>query len=229
MFVAPSGSSLKDHYNRTDGEIHEKIDAMFELIRGKMTDVIDVVIIDNSPSQTGVALECTMRADRILIPSRPDDVCFDALIRTYSFLNNQVQGILEKSITIVPSIVENRKMHKDFLLAMRKKYEGLNNNTKVSMAITNRSEVPSTMMEKKVLYISHAASETAQQHKQVCLDIFPWLEKETFYKDIENIVIQKKVAIQEKFKEMVKVRMLVKAIEMKNTGGDESITAVQQN
>lgn len=208
MFIAPAGTSLKNHYNRIDLSVNRKIDEMFDLIRGDLAEIIDVVIFDNPPTQTGVSLECTMRADRIVIPSRPDDVCFDALVRTYSFLEKQVPNFLEKSVTIFPSITENRKMHRDFTTAMRKKYHGMNNNTTVGIAISNRSEVPSTIMEKKVLYISHAASETAQQHKQMCTDIFPWLNKDSFFMSIDDLAEKKKIAIRQQFKDMVGKRML---------------------
>lgn len=207
LYIAPSGNNLKDYYIRIDREVTNRIDSMFDLFRGDLTDIIDVVIIDNPPSQTGVSLECTMRADRIVIPSRPDDVCFDALIRTYAFLEHQVQDFAQKNITIIPSIVENRKMHRDFTAAMRKRYDGMNNNTKVGIAIGNRAEVPATIMEKKVLYISHAATETAQQHKQMCLDIFPWLEKDQFLSSIDNVVEKKKSTTRENFKKMVQKRM----------------------
>lgn len=207
MYIAPSGNSLKDYYVNLDSKISGRIESFFDLIRGDLAEIIDVVIIDNPPSQTGVSLECTMKSDRIVIPSRPDDVCFDALIRTYAFLEHQVQDFSQKAITIIPSIVENRKMHKDFTAAMRKRYDGMNDNTKVSVAIGNRAEVPMTIMEKKVLYVSHAASETSHQHKQMCLDVFPWLEKDLFLSAIDSIVEKKKSGIRDNFKAMVRKRM----------------------
>ena len=208
MFIAPCGGNLKSHYSRTDDKVIAVIDDMFDLMRGEMANIIDVVIIDNPPTQTGVAFECTKRADKIVIPSRPDDVCFDALVRTYTFLEKQLPDFNEKKITIFPSIVENRKMHRDFTAAMKLKYDGKNDNTKVGITISNRAEVPSTIMEKKVLYISYAASETTLQHKQMCLDIFSWLEKDLFFRSMDAIALQKKIAIREKFKEMVRLRLM---------------------
>lgn len=224
MFIAPSGKSLREHYMKSDVRILEKIDEMFDLIRGDLAEVIDVVIIDNPPSQAGISFECTKRADRIVIPSRPDDVCFDALMRTYSFIERQVPNFSEKSVVIFPSIVENRKMHRDFTEAMKKRYEKLNNNTKVGIVISNRAEVPSTIMEKKVLYISHAASETAQQHKQMCLDVFPWLEKNQFFMSIDQMAEKRKVEIRQKFKDMVKLRLGQKTNQ--NAAVENSVEAV---
>lgn len=208
MYIAPSGSSLKDYYIKVDMAISRRVIGMIDLIRGDLADIIDVVIIDNPPTQTGVSLECTLNADCIVVPSRPDDVCFDALIRTYSFLERQAQDFYEKRVVIFPSLTENRKMHRDFTDAMRKKYEGLNGNTRVGIAISNRSEVPTTIMEKKILYISHAASETAQQHKQMCLDVFPWLEKDSFFMSMDDAAEKKKVEVRQKFKDMARARMM---------------------
>jgi chromosome partitioning protein len=209
MTIVPCGINLKKIYMQETKEIKERVRDMFDIIRdSEFASVIDVVIIDNPPTQGGVAFECTKYADRIIIPSRPDDMCFDALIRTYQILEKQVEDFMSKNVVIFPSIVENKKMHRDFTEMMHKKYDGLNNNTKVGVVISNRAEVPVAISEKKVLYISHAASETAQQHKQMCLDVFPWLEKDEFYNQINVAAEKKKADIRERFKELVKIRRL---------------------
>jgi len=228
MYIVPAGSALKNYYNKVDLAINRNIDGMFDLIRGDLSEIIDVVIFDNPPTQTGVALECTFRADRIVIPSRPDDVCFDALVRTYSFLEKQVPNFLEKSVTIFPSISENRKMHRDFSEAMRRKYDTLNGNTRVGIAISNRAEVPTTIMERKVLYISHAASETALQHKQMCIDVFPWLNKDSFFTSMDEIAEQKKIAIRQKFKDMVMMNLQKRREKVGETNGGSGQNTVAQ-
>lgn len=206
LFIVPAGMKLKDYYMSKD--IRDKVSSIIDFIRTDtdFLDLFDLVIIDNPPSQDGLALYSTILADRIVLPVIPDNLCFDALVRSYTYLKEQTPDFLDKYIVIVPSLVKNRAVHKTYLSAINE-YQGKNDNTIVTEArIGDRSEIPESIGLKQVLYISHASSESAQAFKKLCIDIFPWIEKEEFNKELSNAAEAKKKSIREMFKKMVKER-----------------------
>ena len=125
LFIVPSGMRLKDYYVKKDVATRDRVGELIDFIKTdkRFLDLFDIVIFDNPPSQDGVALYTTMRADRIVIPVIPDDMCFDALVRTYTFLKEQASDFLDKYIVIVPSLVKNRALHKRYLKAITTEYD----------------------------------------------------------------------------------------------------------
>lgn len=209
LFIVPSGLRLKDFYNRSDVEIRERVADMIEFMRTdeEFLNLFDIVIFDNAPTQDGVALYCTLNSDRIVIPVVPDDLSWDALIRAYTLIKEQSQNFMDKYIVVVPSMVKNRAVHKNYIKALEEKYNGLNENTIVSGSrIADRAEIPESIDLKHNLFISHASSEGAQQFKNLCIDIFPWLEKEDFFKKMNSVAEERKREIRENFKKMVEKR-----------------------
>lgn len=207
LFIAPAGLKLKNFYlSKTSAE---RINGMIEYIRTDtdFVNLFDVVIFDNPPTQDGVALYSTLSADKIVIPVIPDDICYDALVRTYIFIKAQCHDFLEKYIVIVPSLVMNRGVHKKTLSVIKDTYHGLNDNTVVSsVRIGNRSEIPESIGLRQNLFISHAASESATQFKKLCADVFPWMDEKDFLGALNQAAEEKKRAIREKFKLMVETR-----------------------
>lgn len=63
---------------------------------------------------------------------------------------------------------------------------------------------------KQILFISHAASESANQYKQICLDVFPWIEKEEFLGLLSTAAENKKKAARDRFKKMIEDRKKLK-------------------
>jgi len=205
MFLVPSGGNLKKHYSdidKTDKIISAS--AAFMKTNNDFIDAIDVVIIDNPPAQDGPPMLWINEAQRIVIPVVPDEVCYDALIRTYQFLENQAAGFSEKFVVIVPSLVMNRGLHKKYLEAIYNEFLGKNGNTVVSeVKIANRAEIPESISLRQTLFISHAASESAMQMRKLCLTVFPWIDAGAFSEAIESAALKKKQAIRDKFKKMV--------------------------
>lgn len=215
LFLVPAGVSLKDQYMRVDNEVKTTINDLILFMKNNKTflDLFDVVIIDNPPVQDGVALLFAMGSDRIIMPVVPDEICFDALVRTYAFLSKQCQNFGDKYVVIVPSLVKNRSIHKKYLTVLKKEYQGRNDNTIVTdVMITDRAEIPETMGNKQILLISHAASESATQFKKLCTDIFPWLDENTFYSELNGIAQSKKQAIRDKFKKMIEEKRKMREI-----------------
>ena len=209
MFIVPAGNSLKNQYFRKDDKIVKKVSDLITTFKtnDNFQDLFDVVIFDNPPVQDGTALYCTIHADKIIIPVVPDDVCFDGLRRSYAFLQSQCPDFNEKKIIIIPTLVKNRNLHKRYLAAIVKEYRGKNDNTIVSeVTVTDRAEVPESISQKQVLYISHAASESSWQYKQICLELFPWLEKESFLSALTEAAESKKRAARERFKVIIEER-----------------------
>jgi chromosome partitioning protein len=209
LFILPSGLKLKDFYIRRDVATRERVAEIIEFMKtdDDFVNLFDIVIFDNPPAQDGVALYCTMLADRIVLPVIPDDMCFDALIRTYAYIKEQTPNFLDKYIVIVPSLVKNRVVHKRYLKVIETEYQGKNDNTIVSeIRVGDRAEIPESIGLKHILFISHAASESAQQYKNLCLDIFPWLEKEPFMQSLRNAAEEKKQTLRANFKKMVEER-----------------------
>ncbi len=213
LFIIPAGRSLKNEYFRKDDRIIDRVEEMVSTFRNNETflELFDVVMIDNPPVQDGTALYCTIHANRIIIPVVPDDVCFDGLVRTYQFLEKQCPDFMEKKIIIVPTLYKNRSLHKKYLAAIKKGYDKKNDNTMVTEAvISDRSEVPESISMKQILFISHAASESANQYKRICLDVFPWLEKNEFLVALSTAAENKKRAARDKFKKMIEERKKLK-------------------
>jgi chromosome partitioning protein len=209
LFIVPCGRDLKSEYFRTDERLHKTVDncvAIFKKLES-FIGLFDVVLLDNPPVQDGSSLYFTFQADRIVIPVIPDEACFDGLIRTYQILENQCSDFESKKIVVVPTLVKNRGLHKKYLAAIVKAFQGRNGNTSVSeMVVTDRAEVPESISMKQNLFISHAASESSMQYKKLCLDIFNWLDRDQFLKALENAAEQKKRAAQERFKTMIQER-----------------------
>jgi chromosome partitioning protein len=208
LFLVPAGVRLKDYYTQREN-VRDRVSELFEFMRtdSVFLDLFDIVVIDNPPTQDGVALFCTLLADRIVLPVIPDDMCFDALVRTYAYIKEQAPNFQDKYVVIVPSLVKNRMVHKRYLAAMNTEYNGKNDNTVVTeYKIVDRAEIPESIGLKQTLFISHAASEGAAQFKNLCLDVFPWLEKDAFLRTLDNLVEQKKRKIRDNFKKMVEER-----------------------
>jgi len=209
LFIAPAGLKLKNFY--LSKKSAECISEMIEYIRtdADFIDLFDVVIFDNPPTQDGVALYSTLAADKIVIPVIPDDICYDALVRTYVFIKTQCQDFLDKYIVIVPSLVMNRSVHKKTLSVINDIYQGLNDNTVVSsVRVGNRSEIPESIGLRQNLFVSHAASESAAQFKRLCTDVFPWMDKNEFLGTLNQVAEEKKKAIRERFKQMVEMKKI---------------------
>jgi hypothetical protein len=103
--------------------------------------------------------------------------------------------------------VKNRVVHKRYLKVIEAEYQGKNDNTIVSeIRVGDRAEIPESIGLKHILFISHAASESAQQYKNLCLDIFPWLEKEPFMQSLRNAAEEKKQTLRDNFIKMVEER-----------------------
>jgi len=206
LFIAPAGLKLKNVYLSTKSStISDMI--LYMRTDSDFVDLFDVVIFDNPPTQDGVALYCTLAADRVVVPVIPDDICYDALVRTYIYIKAQSRNFLEQYIVIVPSLVMNRAIHKKTLSAITKAYHGLNDNTVVSdVKVGNRSEIPESIGLRQNLFISHASSESATQFKTLCTDVFPWMNKDDFLKTLDQAAEEKKKAIRERFKQMVEAR-----------------------
>lgn len=231
MYLVPAGSNLKDQYQKKDAEIRTKIENISLWMKNNKVflDLFDIVIIDNPPVQDGVSLLFAKASDRIVIPVIPDEICFDALVRTYTFLEKQCTNFTDKYVVIVPSLVKNRAVHKKYLAVIQEEYQGKNENTIISdVAITDRAEIPDAMGNRQILFISHAASECADQFKRLCMDIFPWLEKQIFYKTIQDIVENKKKTNRDKFKKMIEERQKQRKLTMGNnkTGSKEDVMEV---
>jgi cellulose biosynthesis protein BcsQ len=209
LFIVPSGLKLKDYYIRKDVATRDRVGEIIDFMKtdADFVNLFDIVVFDNPPAQDGIALFCTMQADKIVLPVIPDDMCFDALVRTYAFIKEQAPNFLDKLIVIVPSLVKNRGVHKRYLKAIKSEYDGKNDNTIVSETrVGDRAEIPESIGLKQILFISHAASEAAHQFKNLCLDIFPWIEKDSFMQVLTNAAEEKKRGIREKFKKMVEER-----------------------
>jgi cellulose biosynthesis protein BcsQ len=213
MFLVPAGVKLKDEYMRVDKEIKSTINDLILFMKNNKTflDLFDIVIIDNPPVQDGVALLFAMASDRIIMPVVPDEICFDALVRTYAFLNKQCLNFMDKYIVIVPSLVKNRSVHKKYVTVLKKEYSGKNDNTIVTdVLVTDRAEIPESMGNKQILFISHAASESADQFKKLCTDIFPWIDQGKFYSELDGAAQSKKQAIRDKFKKMIEEKRKIR-------------------
>jgi cellulose biosynthesis protein BcsQ len=213
LFLVPAGVSLKDEYMRVDKEIKSIINELVLFMRNNKTflDLFDIVIVDNPPVQDGVALLFAMASDRIIMPVVPDEICFDALVRTYAFLNKQCVNFADKYIVIVPSLVKNRSIHRKYVTVLKNEYNGKNDNTIVTdVLITDRAEIPESMGNKQILFISHAASESTGQFKKLCTDIFPWLDQSKFYSELDGAAESKKQAIRDKFRKMIEERRKIR-------------------
>jgi len=208
LFLVPSGLTLKKYYTQQK-EIYNTVVKIIDFMRtdDDFLSLFDIVIFDNPPTQDGLAFYCTTAADKIVIPVSLDSLCFDALIRSYTFIKEQTPEFLDKYVVIVPSQVKNRALHRTYLEAMIKEFHGKNDNTIVSEArIGDRAEIPESIAKKQNLFISHAASDASLQFKKLCLDIFPWLDKEDFMSSMSNAAEGRKKLIREKFKKMVQKR-----------------------
>jgi chromosome partitioning protein len=206
LFIAPAGLKLKNVYLNTKNAIIADM-VMYMRTDSDFVDLFDIVIFDNAPTQDGVALYCTLAADRLVIPVIPDNICYDALVRTYIYIEAQCRDFLDKYVVIVPSMVMNRAIHKKTLSLITEAYHGRNDNTVVSdVRVGNRSEIPESIGSRQNLFISHASSESAAQFKMLCTDVFPWMNKDDFLKTLDQAAEEKKRAIREKFKQMVEAR-----------------------
>ncbi|GBU21212.1 hypothetical protein R80B4_01101 [Fibrobacteres bacterium R8-0-B4] len=206
LFIAPAGLRLKNTYLSVKSAVVADM-VLYMRTDSDFVDLFDIVIFDNPPTQDGVALYCTLAADRIVIPVIPDDICYDALVRTYIYIKAQCRDFLEKYVVIVPSLVMNRAIHKKTLSVIMEAYHGLNDNTVVSdVRVGNRSEIPESIGLQQNLFISHASSESAAQFKALCTDVFPWMNKDDFLKTLDQAAVEKKMAIRERFKQMVEAK-----------------------
>jgi chromosome partitioning protein len=224
LFVVPAGITLKDYYMNRSTQIKERVDNLIDFMKTNtmFLDLFDIVIFDNPPTQDGVALYCTLSADKIIIPTIPDSICLDALVRTYAFIKVQAQKFEDKYVIIVPSLVKNRNLHKTHLKAIIDEYNGKNGNTIVSdVKVGDVAIIPESIGSKQILLISHAASESASQFKKLCLDVFPWLEENQFSKSLNDVAEAKKKQIRANFMKMVeerrkKVTIVEKELEVAN-------------
>jgi chromosome partitioning protein len=209
LFVVPAGITLKDYYMNRTSQIKERVDNLIEFMKSNSVflDLFDIVIFDNPPTQDGVALYCTLNADKIIIPTIPDSICLDALVRTYAFIKMQSPKFEEKYVIIVPSLVKNRNLHRTHLQAIVNEYNGKNDNTIVSdVKVSDVAVIPESIGLKQILLISHAASESALQFKKLCLDVFPWLEENQFSKSLNDVAEAKKKKNRDNFMNIVKER-----------------------
>ena len=209
LFIVPSGLKLKDYYMQRNIATKEKVSDIVSFMKTDtdFVNLFDIVMFDNPPTQDGVALFCTFLADRIVLPVIPDDMCFDALVRTYAFIKEQTPNFLDKYVVIVPSMVKNRVVHRRYLKVIDSEYNGRNDNTIVSeIRLADRAEIPESIGLKQILFTSHAASDAAHQFKKLCLDIFPWLEGDEFMEILTKVADDRKKVIREKFKKMIENR-----------------------
>jgi cellulose biosynthesis protein BcsQ len=215
LYLAPAGLSLKNYYMVNSAAARKRVLDIVDFIRTDETflSLFDFVIVDNPPVQDGAALHWTLLADKILLPVVPDELCYDALVRSYAYIKEQAENFSDKMILIVATLVKNRAIHRKYLKIIGEKYHGINDNTLVSEVwIGDRAEVPESIDNGQNLFISHASSESASQFKRLCLDIFPWLDKNEFFDALGQAAMAKRKANQEKFAEMVKQRRLAQFV-----------------
>jgi len=215
LILAPAGRRLKDFYLRTDSKTRERTEDLFDYMRtdSDFTHLFDFVIIDNPPTQDGIAMHSALLSDTIVIPVIPDEICYDALDRTYSFIEQQAEDFAKKYVVIVPSLVMNRSVHKRLLKRMKDNFDGANDNTIVSETlIKNRAEIPETIGNKQNLFISQASSEITKQLKELCVEIFLQLDRDEFLKSINQVADSLRRARWEKFTAMVRNKALAKPV-----------------
>ncbi|MDR2727991.1 MAG: ParA family protein [Chitinispirillales bacterium] len=214
LFLAPAGLKLRSYYLNNSKVAQPRIQGVMDFIKTNPTfvDVFDFVIVDNPPAQDGAALYWTLAADKIVIPVIPDELCYDALVRSYALIKEQSVNFSEKMVLIVAALVKNRAVHRKYLDIITQKYNGINGNTLVSQVrVGDRAEVPESIDNRQNLFISHASSESAAQFKTLCLEIFPWIDKEKFFGALDQAAQNKRTANQTRFAELVRKRRLALA------------------
>jgi len=210
LFLAPAGFRLSDFYMRTDKKVVQKVDDLFDILRTdkSLTELFDYVLIDNPPSQNGVTMRCNLLSDVIVIPAIPDETCYEALVRSYMLIQEQAADFENKFIVIVPSIVNaTRKQHNEVMRKIDEFYSGRNNNTIVANMIKNRAEIPDSIGYKHNLFVSHASSDVTQQLIELCLQVFPWIDKDEFRKSIKGYAETLRQERLDRFKEMIKIKV----------------------
>jgi len=62
----------------------------------------------------------------------------------------------------------------------------------------------------------------------MCIDVFPWLNKDSFFTSMDEIAEQKKIAIRQKFKDMVMMNLQKRREKVGETNGGSGQNTVAQ-